>query len=352
MRILIISQHPKPSGVDYHRLVIPHGNIGKNNPSVEVSNINEIDSAEDSFLQQFDLIVANRFISKMGDQFGLIMRLKVLGVPYVLDLDDDFRIPEWHVLHAASKMQGHAAKIIESINGAACVTVTHELLQRTILNETRQKKVYIVPNGIEPEGQFDVKKCHFTDKVNFGWSGSITHFDDVLELYEALYSLYSDDSYEHKFRMVYGGYENTDNTSKAIAGVLSCKGKAKDFQFTTFPATNPFSYANFYDYINVALIPLRNNRFNNMKSNLKLLEAGFKKKAVIVSDVYPYSPDIMYGWNCLTVKHKNDWYKQMVKLIKDPARIDELSLRLYEYVQDYHMDKVAQTRYEIYQSIL
>jgi hypothetical protein len=42
----------------------------------------------------------------------------------------------------------------------------------------------------------------------------------------------------------------------------------------------------------------------------------------------------------------------MMKLIKSPELVDELAIRLYEYVQEYHMDKVAKTRLEIYKSIL
>ena len=352
MKILMVSQHPKPSGVDYHRLVLPHGTIGQNNPEVEISNINEIDSATDEFLQGFDLIVANRFISKMGDDTNLIFKLKTLGVPYVLDLDDDYRIPDWHVLYQTSRQGRHAARISECINGAMAVTVTHKLLQKTLLYETNQKNIFIVPNGIMPEKQFEPKPCVFKDKVNFGWSGSITHFEDVQDIHDGLYSLYSDESLDKEFRIVYGGFEPKDQTSQAIAGVLSAKGKAKEYQFATFPATDPYNYANFYDYINVSLIPLRANRFNSLKSNLKLLEAGFKKKAVIVSDVHPYSEDTVNGWNALTVKHKNDWYKHMTKLIREPQRIEELSLRLHEYVQQYHMNKVAEARYNIYKHIL
>jgi hypothetical protein len=352
MKILLLTQQPKPSGVDYHRLLIPHANIGKNNPEIEISTINEIDSATEEFLKGFDLIVANRFISKMGDNYSVINKLKFANVPYIMDLDDDYRIPEWHILYGTAKEQKHSAKIIESINGALAVTCTQELLADTIRKETNQKNIFIVPNGIEPDGQFEVKPCVFGDKVNFGWSGSITHFDDVMEVHNALYSLYSDESVIDKFRVVYGGYSSGERSSEAIAGILSCKGKAKANQFTYYPSTDPFNYAKFYEYINVILIPLRDNRFNALKSNLKLLEAGFKKKAVIVSNVQPYSPDIIGGWNCLAVNHKNDWYKHMMKLIKNPELVDELAIRLYEYVQEYHMDKVAKTRLEIYKSIL
>lgn len=345
MKVLIITQYPKLSGVDYHRLWIPHGNMAKNH-GVEISQINEIDTAEIEFLQEHDLVIANRFISKTGDQVGVINKLKAAGVPYVLDLDDDYIIPEWHVLRQAAKQMNHSSQIKLAAQNAVAVTTTHELLADAIKKELGQSNVFIVPNGIDPnEEQFkinDVKK----DKIAFGWSGSVTHFEDVLEMFEGLLSMYKN---HENFNVVYGGYEREDLTSQAIAGILSAKGAAKSDQFNFYAASEVGKYALFYDAIDVALIPLRNNRFNNMKSNLKMLEAGFKKKAVIVSNVWPYTSII--NNNCLKVKHKNDWYRKMTKLLQNPNMISELAEQLYYDVQPYHIDNIAKTRYEIYQTL-
>jgi hypothetical protein len=102
----------------------------------------------------------------------------------------------------------------------------------------------------------------------------------------------------------------------------------------------------------VSLIPLRNNRFNNLKSNLKLIESGFKKCAVIVSNVFPYTPMLKHGVNCLVVKNKHDWYRHMVKLIENPNMIEDLSEQLYIDVQAQHMEEVVKTRFETYKKIL
>ncbi len=347
MKLLIITQYPKLSGVDYHRLFLPHGNISKRHPEIEVDNINEIDSATVEFLKQYDYVVANRFISKTGNQAAVIQKLKQAGVRYILDLDDDYRIPQWHVLYEASRIKKHSEQISYGAKYAHAVTCTQPLLADVIRKETGQQNVYVVPNGIEPAGQFEVRPCQFKDKVNFGWSGSVTHFDDVLLMFDGLLSLYKNKDFENKFRVVYGGYEPTDDISKAIAGVLSAKGVASKNAFHIYNATDVFKYAEFYDLINVALIPLRDNRFNNLKSNLKLLESGFKKKAVIVSGVEPYLPLLKHGKNCLVVKHKNDWYKHMTKLINNPAMIEDLSAQLYEDVQPFHIDKVSEIRKQI-----
>ena len=348
--LIIVPSYPKFSGVDYHRLIEPHNAIGNNYEDCEISLITELDSVDDDFIQGFDLVVANRFISKTMQTDNLINKLIRCNVPYVLDLDDDYKIPNDHILHQAHKVQKHSENIIKGAKAATAVTCTHQHYAATIGLELGIKNTFVVPNGINPVGQFAIKKVE-ADSVMFGWSGSITHFDDVLLMYDALYHLYGSE-YKDKFRMVYGGYYKTDVTSQAIAGVLSGKGKADPTRFVMFPSKEVFNYGEFYDLIQVALIPLKDTRFNNMKSNLKLLEAGFKKKAVIVSDVFPYKPLLNHGKNCLVVKKKADWFKNMKMLIENPAMIEDLGEQLYRDVQGYHIDQVAEARYKMYKEIL
>jgi hypothetical protein len=280
------------------------------------------------------------------------MKLKEANVPYVLDIDDDYRLPEWHILQQASKNDKHAEKILQALHYAKAITTTHEYLSGTLKYEASQPNTFEIPNAINPnEEQYKFAKREL-DVVKFGWSGSITHFEDVLLMHDGLLSLYNQHQYKDKFQVVYGGFSMDDETSRAIAGVLSCKGKATVEQFATFPSAPINDYARFYDTIDVSLIPLRNNRFNRLKSNLKLIESGFKKKACIVSNVHPYEPMLVNGKNCLVVKHKNDWYKNMNKLIDNPAMIEDLSEQLYLDCQVQHIDRIAEARFEVYKTIL
>ena len=353
MKILvIIPSYPKISGVDYHRLLQPHKRMSEMFMNdVDMYQINEIDSATIEFLQGFDLVVANRFISRVNGS-NVIMKLKEANVPYVLDIDDDYRLPEWHILQQASKNDRHAEKILQALHYAKAITTTHEYLSGTLKYEASQPNCFEIPNAINPnEEQYKFAKREL-DVVKFGWSGSITHFEDVLLMHDGLLSLYNQNQYKDKFQVVYGGFSMDDETSRAIAGVLSCKGKATVEQFATYPSQPINDYARFYDTIDVSLIPLRNNRFNRLKSNLKLIESGFKKKACIVSNVHPYEPMLKHGKNCLVVKHKNDWYKNMTKLIDNPNMIEDLSEQLYLDCQVQHIDRIAEARFEAYKSIL
>jgi len=351
--LIVVPSYPKISGVDYHRLVMPHNVMSDLFGSeIEISQINEVDSATDEFLKDFDLVVMNRFVSKTAQPELLIEKLKRVGLPYVIDLDDDYVLPKSHILSQAALDNNHAQQISLGVKNAIACTTTHELLGNTLMKELGQKNIYIVPNGIYPGGQFELRPKPKQERINFGWSGSITHLEDTILMYDALYSLYGHEDYKDKFRMIYGGFASQVETSQAILSVLSAKGKANEDQFRIVKESSVNEYGMFYDHLNVSLIPLRNNRFNNNKSNLKLLESGFKHCAVICSDVYPYSPDLKHGVNCLKVKHKNDWYKHMTKLIDNPNMIEDLASQLYIDVQRYHMTNVATERFNAYKEIL
>jgi glycosyltransferase involved in cell wall biosynthesis len=349
MKILVVvPSYPKISGVDYHRLVVPHNYIAKNFECT-IDMVTEIDSSKEEFLKEYDLIVANRFISKTLNTEQLIAKLKDTNVPYIIDLDDDYQLPSSHILYEQTKKK-HPYHIKLGVYHATAVTCTHSEMKKMIHSELLNENVYVIPNGINPKEQFEVKQVGF-DMPTFGWSGSITHFDDLMLTVDSLYSLYKSD-YKNKMRMVYGGYDGNNETSKAMAGILSAKGTALPDHFFLFPATDVYNYANFYDRINIALIPLRDNRFNSMKSNLKLLEAGFKKKAVIVSGVEPYTPLLNDGVNCLVAHTKKDWYKHMTYLIDNPHRIEELAEQLHKDVQQFHIKEVATKRFEVYKKII
>ena len=55
----------------------------------------------------------------------------------------------------------------------------------------------------------------------------------------------------------------------------------------------------FYQNKGICLIPLESNKFTACKSNLKMLEAGWAKKPVIVSGVHPYNKLGKDNKNCL-----------------------------------------------------
>jgi glycosyltransferase involved in cell wall biosynthesis len=101
-----------------------------------------------------------------------------------------------------------------------------------------------------------------------------------------------------------------------------------------------------------------------MKSQLKVIEAGFYKKALIASQVGPYTLDLKHALNqgqftngnALLVSENNnhsDWAKNIKKLVDNPNMIEDLGNQLYETVKDkYSLVTVSIERSQFYKSII
>ena len=101
-----------------------------------------------------------------------------------------------------------------------------------------------------------------------------------------------------------------------------------------------------------------------MKSQLKVIEAGFYKKALIASEIGPYTIDLKHclkngeyvDGNAMLVgenRNHSDWSKFIKKLVQNPNLITDMGERLYETVKDkYHLKTVTIDRAEFYKSII
>jgi glycosyltransferase involved in cell wall biosynthesis len=124
------------------------------------------------------------------------------------------------------------------------------------------------------------------------------------------------------------------------------------------------SYAKNYSKFDVSLSPIKNTMFNRMKSQLKVIEAGFYKKALIASDLGPYTIDLKHCLNhgnfvdgnaMLVDENRNhsDWAKHIKKLVENPNMVKDMGERLYETVKDkYDLNNVTKDRRAFYLSII
>lgn len=142
----------------------------------------------------------------------------------------------------------------------------------------------------------------------------------------------------------------------------------------TLPLTQ---YGKHYDYCDVCLAPLidtwvervehvkpngqialqnikRKHVFNEVKSELKIIEAGMKGKVLIAQDFGIYSELLEDGKTGLLVKDdKKDWYKHMKTVIEDPVYRQELADNLHDYVKDrYEIKNVTADRVQFYKQIV
>jgi glycosyltransferase involved in cell wall biosynthesis len=116
-------------------------------------------------------------------------------------------------------------------------------------------------------------------------------------------------------------------------------------------------YAKILDESDIILAPLVNNPFNNMKSNLKQVEASTRRLPIVCSDVVPYNVDGINDYNCILIKDKKnqekDWAKALKKLILDKDYRLSLGGNLYNTFKDkYNLIEVTKNRADLYKSII
>jgi glycosyltransferase involved in cell wall biosynthesis len=134
----------------------------------------------------------------------------------------------------------------------------------------------------------------------------------------------------------------------------------------TLPLTK---YGEHYDSCDVCLAPLEEddytktdkgqvikelNLFNEVKSELKIIEAGMKRKVLIAQDCGIYRELLENGKTGILIKNdRKDWYRAMKKVILDKEYRDMLADNLHEYVMaKYELKTVTAHRVKIYKQVI
>ena len=116
------------------------------------------------------------------------------------------------------------------------------------------------------------------------------------------------------------------------------------------------TYGELYNEIDVAIVPLKENNFNACKSELKIVEAGWMKKAVICSRVSPYQQWIKHGVNGILVnpsRNNIDWFVAIRRMALNPNMAEDMGAALHETIKEnFDIDKHNRTRADLYKSLI
>jgi glycosyltransferase involved in cell wall biosynthesis len=346
VKILVIIPEPV-TGVEYHRLIMPFENMGSD---YKITGVKNIDHQSDEFFKEFDLIYTSSVVSKSGFQEVLWAQLKRLGIPVIVDRDDDWVLPHDHIMKSDWVKNKTAAQIVYNLKMADAVSVPTEYLAA----KARQynKNVFVIPNAIDfnqPQFKTDQKvKDLKTEKVHIGWSGSVTHFHDVMMLTDTFMQLNSNPDTKGKYRVVLSGFVEGDMIWKEYEKIFTSGFKIAEDQYCRINGMDVYTYASAYDLMDVGLIPLKDTEFNRCKSELKMMEMGAKKLPVVVSNQYPYTNIAKHGINSL-VANKNDWYKNIKKLIDSKEMRKDLGEALHnEIYTNFNILNINELRKEMF----
>ena len=400
-KIKVLVTPSDTSGVGRFRSVDPHiklQNLYPNDFHVDIDyqpRLNDL-----NYWKKYQIVHFHRSIGPIESCPSLIKSLQSLGIIVIADIDDYWLPTKEHPIHQLIVENKIHTKIVENLKVADYVTTTTELFA----NEIRKfnKNVLVLPNAIDPkEPQFNEPTLD-SEKIRVGWLGGSSHLHD-LKLLDGMVSKLS--SIQDKLQYYVCGFdvrgtvteinkETGQQTQRPIKPqetvwvryeeiftnnykIISPEYKTylDKFEEGDYPAiqkenyvrvwTRPVdSYARNYAKFDISLAPIKNHMFNRMKSQLKVIEAGFYKKALIASNVGPYTIDLKHALhqgkftdgNALLVNESNnhsDWAKHVKKLVDNPNLITDLGERLYETVKErYDLNLVTKTRADFYKSLI
>lgn len=213
----------------------------------------------------------------------------------IVDVDDWWHLDPHHIMFRTSKQTNGPAHAVKHLQIADVVTTTHERLAEEV--SKYNKNVVVCPNAIPKHEYFPVQ---FTQSAKghkrIFWQGSVTHEADVKILRSTVKKL--DPA---KYMMVMAGYTEQVEWER-MADYFT---DHKRMPGVVLPGLSPFEYYRNYQYADVCVVPLLSTKFNQYKSNLKILEAAHSGLPVIASNVHPYKKmeGVMY------VDKQADWLR-------------------------------------------
>ena len=390
------------SGVGKFRSVDPHIFLQNQYPEdFHVDIVYEPPYDDVNFWTQYQIVAYHRSIGPDFEKaHRLIQMLNSLGVITVCDIDDYWMPGKEHPIHDIIRVNKINEKIVANLKVSKYVTTTTTLFADEI--KRANKNVVVFPNAINPnESQFK-EPTEDSDRLRIGWLGGSSHLHDI-QLLDSGFSKIS--THKDKVQYVLCGFDTRGTVTEINAqtgeqtkrnilppetvwaqyekiftqnfSIISEDYKKHLLKYNqeSYPNemnesylrvwTKPVtSYAKNYSKFDVSLAPIKNTMFNRMKSQLKVIEAGFYKKALIASEIGPYTIDLKHcldngnfvDGNAMLVKevrNHSDWAKYIEKLIKNPNLVKDMGERLYETVKDkYDLNVVTKTRAEFYKSII
>lgn len=376
------------TGLDYHRLLMPFERLQKTHGEIydikmlrgttHNNTVFEPPLADltDEQLKQFDVVYILRQVSHDITKIQpTIDKIKANGLKIIFDIDDYWKLPKEHFWHKKYKEQKVEDGVIATLKQADAVTTTTSTFA-DIIKEYNQN-VTVLPNCISPDDIQFKQVSISSPRLRFGWIGGVFHRPDIKILESSIKRLYESPELKDKWQLCFGGY-NPNPEFKEIEKIFTVDYCFKNYDkaYYTYlmqqtPAMEhiafdkPYrrlwgrdvkTYGQIYNDVDVCLVPLVKNTFNECKSELKIVEAGTMGKAVICSDVRPYNQWIVDGVNGILIKPERnyiDWFVAIRKLILNPELVKQMGAELQKTIKEnFNMDEHNKRRNYLITSVV
>lgn len=246
--------------------------------------------------------------------------LKKYKVKLILDNDDFWELPDDNPAQEIYKKQV-SREILASIRIADEIWTPSPTLAHKMKKVNKNVPYRIIPNTIyEKEEQWVNQEKDPNPKglVRFGYTGANGHRNDILSM-----------------GMTFENHELYCMNLMDYPDIMRAK-------YTMYPL-DIHLYAQLYRHFDVSLAPLLNNKFNRCKSELKVVEAGYTKTAIIASNTTPYKETIIHNKTGILCSSPDDWIKAVNEMTLEKAK--NLAGELYEFCKkNYDISQINKER--------
>lgn len=361
-------------GVAYHRIMIPFNYLMENN-----NDFNIVYAPDDAIiidapnLDNINIVHFHANITYNTPLMDKLFDMQKNGCKLVMDMDDYPIIPKHNGAYEAYMNKLHKP-IIDTIKRVNALTTTTKLF-KTELKKIFKGKIEVFPNVLDRQFEQFIPRPTQSKRLRIGLVGGASHFKDI-ELLEGMtkqlkpfisdiqFVLCGFDINSKELHPELNPWNNVERILTDNYSTISEDYKDYLFRYnrTDYPLVNnePFrriwaksinEYGKVYNEIDVLLAPLVNDRFNQMKSELKVVEAGNFGKIFIGSPVGQYNEVIKHGQNGLLVKN-NDWADVIACILKNKELGDYIRVNLNDTVtKKYDINKWNEKRIKFYKEL-
>lgn len=393
------------TGVSYFRSTKPHIALEEKYPDEFHIDIEyEPQLNNDEWLKQYDIIHYHRTLGDYNQMSQLLDSLDKLGIITIMDLDDHWAPGPHHPAYLLIKNSGLDKLILSNLRVARNITTTTSIFAEEI--KKINPSVFILPNAIDAKEKQYIPNPEISSRVRIGWLGGSSHLKD-LEILSGVAGRLKAANLLDRIQFVLCGFDLrgtmtmidestgkqtqrpikpeesvwyqyekifTDNYQTVSPEYKEFLLKFKQGEYPNVINepyrrvwTKPISsYASNYNLFDISLAPIEENIFNKVKSQLKVIEAGFHKKAIIAQNFGPYQIDLKNsslfggewdnGGNAILIdsnKNHKDWFKYIKKMVEEPELIQQLSTNLHNTISSkYSIDAVSDERRKLYLDLI
>ena len=290
----------------------------------------EIIKTYDQCFDKLDVIVLKLYMHQ--DAVSYIKKAQAYGQTVIVDTDDHFeQLPSdnmaYHTTDPKNNPDNNRKHLVDTYSAADGIITSTKFLEQKALRYN--KNVYRVPNSLDPS-TFIQRMDFAGNKPTIGWIGiMLWRVDDIKEVGAPLRTVLE----QHDLKFHHSGIVlNQPNWFAEAAGF-------DPERMTGYVGARPAFYANIFMPIDIGIVPLTNNPFNEAKSNLKGLEYAMSGIPFVASDTQEYRDLADLGCGRIAKKPR-DWVRHLEELLDPEVRRAEAEKNFNIAVENFSLFKV------------